>query len=62
MHDYLFALKLFVRVAHTGSFSAAGRELSLTQPSVSRMISSLEQEVGVQPLTRTTRAVALSCR
>jgi DNA-binding transcriptional LysR family regulator len=60
MHDYLFALKLFVRVAHTGSFSAAGRELGLTQPSVSRMISSLEQEVGTQLLTRTTRAVALT--
>lgn len=28
-------------------------------PSVSRMISSLEQEVGTQLLTRTTRAVAL---
>jgi DNA-binding transcriptional LysR family regulator len=60
MHDYLFALKMFVRVAHTGSFSAAGRELNLTQPSVSRMISSLEQEVGTQLLTRTTRAVALT--
>lgn len=60
MHDYLFALKLFVRVAHTGSFSAAGRELDLTQPSVSRTISSLEQEVGAALLTRTTRAVALT--
>jgi DNA-binding transcriptional LysR family regulator len=60
MHDYLFALKLFVRVARTGNFSAAGRELNLTQPSVSRMISSLEQEVGTQLLTRTTRAVALT--
>jgi DNA-binding transcriptional LysR family regulator len=60
MHDHLFALKLFVRVAHTGSFSAAGRELGLPQPSVSRTISSLEQEVGAQLLTRTTRAVALT--
>lgn len=60
MHDYLFALKLFARVSHTGNFSAAGRELGLTQPSVSRMISSLEQEVGAQLLTRTTRAVALT--
>jgi DNA-binding transcriptional LysR family regulator len=60
MHDYLTALKVFVRVAHTGNFSAAGRELDLTQPSVSRMISSLEQEVGAPLLTRTTRAVALT--
>ena len=60
MHDYLFALKLFVRVAHTGSFSAVGRELDLSQPSVSRTISSLEEEVGAPLLTRTTRAVALT--
>lgn len=60
MHDYLSALKLFVRVAHTGNFSAAGRELGLTQPSVSRTISSLEDEVGAPLLTRTTRAVALT--
>ena len=38
MHDKLLALRLFVRVAHTGSFSAAARELDLSQPSVSRVI------------------------
>jgi DNA-binding transcriptional LysR family regulator len=60
MSDRLFALRLFVRVARTRSFSAAGRELGLSQPSVSRLVATLEQEVGVSLLTRTTRAVTLT--
>ncbi|MFJ3486902.1 LysR substrate-binding domain-containing protein [Pseudomonas sp. NPDC090202] len=60
MNDRLFALRLFVRVAHAGSFSAAARELQLSQPSVSRIIASLEGEVGAALLTRTTRAVSLT--
>lgn len=60
MHDYLNALKLFMRVAHMGNFSAAARDLGMTQPSVSRVISSLEQEIGVPLFIRTTRAVALT--
>lgn len=60
MNDYLSSLKLFVRVARRGSFSAAGRDLNLPQPSVSRIISSLEQELGALLLNRTTRAVSLT--
>jgi len=60
MHDHLFALRLFVRVAHKGSFSAAGRELNIPQPTVSRLIAQLEQEIGAALLTRTTRAVTLT--
>ena len=60
MSDRLFALRLFVRVARGGSFSVAGRELQLSQPSVSRIISNLEAEVGTSLLTRTTRAVSLT--
>jgi DNA-binding transcriptional LysR family regulator len=60
MNDYLAALKLFVRVARRGSFSAAGRDLNMPQPTVSRIISSLEQEVGVHLINRTTRAVSLT--
>ena len=57
MSDRFFALRLFSRVARTGSFSAAGRELGLSQPSASRIVAALEDEVGVALLTRTTRAV-----
>jgi DNA-binding transcriptional LysR family regulator len=60
MSDLLSSLRLFVRIAHTGSFSRAGRELGLSQPSVSRIAAALEQEVGVSLLTRTTRAVTLT--
>lgn len=60
MSDRLEALKLFARVARTGSFSRAGRELGLPQPSVSRVIAELERELGAALLTRTTRAVVLT--
>jgi DNA-binding transcriptional LysR family regulator len=60
MIDSLHALRLFVRVARTGSFSRAGRELGLSQPSVSRIVAQLEEEIGVQLFTRTTRALNLT--
>jgi DNA-binding transcriptional LysR family regulator len=58
MNDRLSALKLFVRVARTGSFSRAAKELGLSQPSASRLIASLERQVGVALLARSTRTVA----
>jgi DNA-binding transcriptional LysR family regulator len=60
MNDKLLALRLFVRVARTGSFSAAARELDLSQPSVSRIVAALEKDVGAALVTRTTRAVTLT--
>jgi DNA-binding transcriptional LysR family regulator len=60
MSDRIVALRLFCRVARTGSFSRAGRELGLTQPSASRIVALLEAELGVTLLTRTTRAVTLT--
>ena len=60
MSDRLFALRLFVRIAHTGSFSRAARELGLSQPSASRIAAELEQDVGVPLLTRTTRRLTLT--
>ena len=60
MNDLLAPLRLFVRVARTGSFSRAGRELAISQPSASRIIAALEREVGAPLLTRTTRAVVLT--
>lgn len=60
MNDHLFALRLFVRVAHKGSFSAAGRELNIPQSTVSRIIATLERNIGSSLLIRTTRAVSLT--
>ena len=58
MNDRLHQLALFVRTVETGSFSKAGRELGLTQPSVSRAIAALERRLGVKLLTRTTRQIS----
>jgi len=58
MNDRFQELKLFVRAAETGSFSAAAREMQLSQPSVSRIISELEERLGVRLLLRTTRKIS----
>lgn len=60
MNDRLAALRLFARVARRGNFSAAGRDLGVPQPTVSRIIASLERELGAALFARTTRAVSLT--
>lgn len=60
MNDRLSALRLFARAARLGNFSSAGRELGLSQPSASRLIAALEEEVGATLFSRTTRAVTLT--
>ncbi|MGC1304476.1 MAG: LysR family transcriptional regulator [Caulobacteraceae bacterium] len=57
MSDRLQELTVFVRAAETGSFSKAGRELGLSQPSISRIVNDLEARLGVRLLLRTTRQV-----
>jgi DNA-binding transcriptional LysR family regulator len=53
-------LSHFVAVAEASSFSAAARKLGRPTSSVSRAIASLEADMGVKLLYRTTRKVALS--
>jgi DNA-binding transcriptional LysR family regulator len=60
MSDRLQELAVFVRAAESGSFSRAGRELNLSQPSVSRIVSELEARLGVKLLLRSTRSVTLT--
>ena len=60
MNDQLAALRLFVRVARSGSFSRAARELAIAQPTASRTIAALEKEVGAALFTRSTRALTLT--
>jgi DNA-binding transcriptional LysR family regulator len=57
MSDRLLELSAFVRAAETGSFSRVAREFGVSQPSVSRMVASLEARLGVKLLLRTTRRV-----
>jgi DNA-binding transcriptional LysR family regulator len=54
------AMKVFVRVAETRSFAEAGRQLHMSPPAVTRMVSALEEHIGVRLLTRTTRSVTLT--
>lgn len=60
MSDRFQELSVFVRAADSGSFSAAARDLALSQPSVSRIVSELEARLGVRLLLRSTRRVALT--
>ena len=54
-------LRYFVAVAEEGSLTvAAERRLHTAQPSLSRQIRDLEDEVGVQLLVRSARGVALT--
>jgi DNA-binding transcriptional LysR family regulator len=51
------ALRIFCRVARLQSFSAAARELSISQSQASRAVADIEAELGTLLLARTTRAV-----
>lgn len=55
-------LETFIAVAALGSFSAAARQLNITQPSVSARIQRLEAALGARLLARTTRKVELTRR
>jgi len=60
MSDRLQELAVFIRAAESGSFSRAGRELGLSQPSVSRIVGELESRLGVKLLLRTTRRITVT--
>ncbi|HEY6077501.1 MAG TPA: LysR family transcriptional regulator [Polyangiaceae bacterium] len=50
----------FVRVVEQQSFTSAAKALNLPKSSVSRRVTELEEELGVQLLHRTTRKLALT--
>jgi DNA-binding transcriptional LysR family regulator len=54
------ALRLFISVVDTGSFSAAGEALGISTSVVSRQIAALETELGTRLLKRSTRRVELT--
>jgi DNA-binding transcriptional LysR family regulator len=58
--DRLAELDIFARVVTAGSMSAAGRELGLSPPVVSKRIRRLEERLGTRLLQRTTRQLALT--
>lgn len=55
--DRLRAIGAFVRAVELGSLSAAARELGTTQPTVSKLVASLEGSLRVRLLERSTARV-----
>ena len=53
-------MKIFVEVAHRGSFAAVARDRDVDPSSVSRAVALLEEEVGVRLFQRSTRRVTLT--
>jgi DNA-binding transcriptional LysR family regulator len=58
--DRLQAMTTFVAVVETGGLSAAARKLDVSPSVVSRVVTELEEHLGVRLLTRTTRLVRLT--
>jgi DNA-binding transcriptional LysR family regulator len=56
----LNAALVLVRVVQAGSFRAAGEALGMPKTTVSRKVSELEAQLGVQLLQRTTRRLSLT--
>ena len=58
--ESLKPIRTFLEVARQQSFSGAARSLGMTPASVTRIIATLEQDIGRQLLLRTTRKVSLT--
>lgn len=58
--DRVRQLECFVAVAEEGGFNAAARHLHLSPPSITRLVSALEERLGAQLFIRTTRHVTLT--
>lgn len=53
--DSVIAMRSFIRVVETGSFSAVARELNTNQATISKRIASLENKLGTKLLIRGSR-------
>ncbi len=58
--NYLENMRCFVSVVEAGSISAAAERLNVAKSMVSRRLKELEQHLGVQLMTRTTRSQSLT--
>ena len=55
-----FRLRVFVTVAELGSFSAAARELGVSQPAVSQNVAELERQVGTALFERNKSSLSIT--
>jgi DNA-binding transcriptional LysR family regulator len=58
--DQLDAMRVFLAISETRSFSAAARTLGVPLASVSRKLAALEAHLGARLVSRTTRRMALT--
>src|SRR5258706_9496024 len=58
--DQLLALRVFARIADTGTFIKAAESLKLPPSTATRLIQELESRLGVKLLHRTTRKVSVT--
>lgn len=58
--DSLQAMKIFVRVVETGSFTKAANSLNVPLATASRLVHDLEAQIKVKLLRRTTRTVSVT--
>lgn len=58
--DHISRVGIFLEVAKYESFSGAARALGLTGSAISKQVQSLEDQLGVKLLNRTTRHVSLT--
>jgi len=58
--DKLAAMRVFVRVAQTASFSRVAEQSELSSSYVSKLVAQLEESLGTKLLQRTTRRIQLT--
>jgi len=58
--DRLEAMRMFVRVAELGSFSAVAHQLGVARSVVTRQVAALEAHLGTRLMVRSTRRLALT--
>jgi DNA-binding transcriptional LysR family regulator len=56
--DMIRAIRVFVRTFELGSLTAAAHEFDMTQPTVSKLLAQLEQQLGVRLFERSTRGLS----
>jgi DNA-binding transcriptional LysR family regulator len=58
--DRLRLFEVFVRIVERGNLSAAARDLNLPQPTVSRLLKTLEQQLGARLIERDTHKMSIT--
>jgi DNA-binding transcriptional LysR family regulator len=58
--DRLLSMRVFQKVIDEGGFAAAARGLDMSPAGVTRLVTDLEQHLGVRLIQRTTRKLALT--